>query len=180
MSWLRFPRILGIGCALYFLAMAVLFGTMSVANTKFSADARDVPGTVVAMVPTPLPGGTRVPTGSRRREPMAPTVLFVVDGQTYRYTPARGNRHPKVKVGDTVTVLYDATDPGHTARIRGEGRFALPLVTVGFFGTAVGIGVLLVATRPGRRRRGRSAPGRPGPRPAVPGATSKAVDRTYA
>jgi hypothetical protein len=165
-SWLRFPRNLGIACCLYFLAMTALFGNMTVENSEFSATAREVPGTVIALVAKPLPGGTRVPNGTRHREPMAPTVRYVVDGHSYTYTPARGKRHPTVQVGDTVTVLYDATDPATTARIRGEGAVALPLVTAGFLATAVGLAVLLVLTRP--RRRPNVDARRPGP----PGAGS--------
>ncbi|MGI8456943.1 MAG: DUF3592 domain-containing protein [Propionibacteriaceae bacterium] len=184
MRWLRFPRVLGVMCALYFLAMAVLFGNMSIENTEFSANAHEVPGTVVAMVATPLPGGSRVPAGSRRREPMAPTVQYVVDGQTYTYTPARGTRHPKVKVGDTVMVLYDTGDPAHTARIAGEGKIALPLITIGFLASTIGLGVLLVLTRPGRRHRGpgatRSGSPRPGAPTGTPTGTPPAGDHRYA
>ncbi len=180
MSWLRFPRVLGVACALYFLVMTLLFGHMSLENTEFSANAREVPGTVVAMVATPLPGGTRVPVGSRRREPMAPTVRFAVDGQTYTYTPARGTRHPKVHVGDTVTILYDAGNPAETARIRGEGKIALPLVTIGFLASTLGLSVLLVLTRPGRKSRpgpSRTEPSRPHP---TGSGAPPAGDRTYA
>ena len=133
MKWLRFPRTLGIVVCLYLVGMSVVFGLLSSQNYRFIHSARTVPGTVIALVARAPIGSTRDPQLDARMVSRAPTVRYVVNGATYEYTAAHGRYRQPLRVGETVTVLYDPDDPA-VARIRGEGRVLdqhhLPLLLV--------------------------------------------------
>jgi hypothetical protein len=159
-KWLHFPRTLGIVVCLYLLGMAVVFGLLTSRNYRFIEHARQVSGTVMALVPRAPFGSTREPrAGERRMMSLAPTVQYQVNGKTYEYTAARGRFRQPVKIGDHLTVLYDPSDPAD-AQLRGEGRVLVPGITVGFAASAVLVAFVLFRTRnyetehslsPGRR-----------------------------
>lgn len=148
MKWLRFPRILGVAVCVYLLGMAVLFGFLSTASFRFVNNATASEGTVVSLVVKAPAGSQRDPNLRSRNVPLAPKVTYVVDGKTYSYVAAHGRYHQRLAVGDKVTVLYDPSNPGQ-ARLQGEGRVLIPLITSGFATAAVGLGVLLLLTRNG-------------------------------
>lgn len=157
MRWLRFPRVLGLIVCLYLLGMAAVFGYLSSESLRFVRGATEVTGSVIAMEPRPPVGATQSP----RTATYAPKVSYVVDGKTYTYTAAHGTYRPRVRIGDSVQVLYDPQHP-EQARLRGEGRVMIPLVTAGFAGSALLVAVVLVKTRNvGARAR---------PRPRAPAA----------
>ena len=151
MRWFRFPRIVGIVVIAYLILVTGYFAFEAARRSRFIADAKSTPGTVVALEPRPLAGTTRVHTLGDD-VPRAPEVRYVVDGKTYLYTPTHGLIGSPVQVGDQIEVLYDANNPAR-ARLRNEGQLLLPLITAGFATTAIGVVVLLVLTR----RRGRPA-----------------------
>lgn len=152
MTWLRFPRVLGLIVCLYLLGIAVIFGFLSIQSSRFVHDAATTQGTVVELVNRPSAGSTRSPGPRTRNPPTAPKVSYTVAGTTYTYTPQHGRYRQALKVGETVTVQYDQSDPA-VARLRGEGRVMLPLLTSGFVTAALGVGALLFITR----RFGRAA-----------------------
>lgn len=179
MSWLRFPRAAGLVVCLYLLAVGLLFAGFSARNDAFVRDAATTTGTVVALVPRAAAGSSREPGPSVRTMPLAPTVSYTVAGRTYRYTAAHGRYRQRLRVGDSVSIRYLPSDPGQ-ARVQGEDRVLIPALAVGFGLAALGVVVLLVATRgvgrpgtgPGRRRRPAGPGGLPeevepdaGPRP---------------
>ena len=153
----RFSRVLGGIAMVYLLGMAVVFGLLSMQSSVFVREARETPGTVVALVPRAPLGSTREPTEDARTPSLAPKVTYTVDGRGYTYTAAHGRYRQRLQVGDTVSVLYAPQDPAQ-ARLRGEGRAVGPLVSVGFALGAVLVGVVLFRTR-SRRRRPRDAVG---------------------
>lgn len=160
MTWLRFPRVLGLIVCVYLLGIAVIFGFLSIQSYRFVHDAATTQGTVVELVNRPTAGSTRSPGPRTRNPPTAPKVTYTVDGTSYTYTPQHGRYRQELKVGDTVTVQYDQSNPA-VARLRGEGRIMLPLLTSGFVTTALGVGAVLFITR----RVGRTVrPGRRSPR----------------
>jgi hypothetical protein len=140
--------------------MAVVFGLLTSRNYRFIEHARQVSGTVMALVPRAPFGSTREPrAGERRMMSLAPTVQYQVNGKTYEYTAARGRFRQPVKIGDHLTVLYDPSDPAD-AQLRGEGRVLVPGITVGFAASAGLVAFVLFHTRnyetehslsPGRR-----------------------------
>ena len=142
MRWLRFPRLLGIVACVYLLAMAVLFGYLSIQNYRFVHRAAHTQGTVVSLDARPPAGSTRTPRGVTR----APTVRYVVAGQSYTYTAAHGTYRQRHQVGATIEVLYDPSNP-ERARLRGEGQLMIPLITSGFATTALLLGFVLFRTR---------------------------------
>ena len=142
MRWLRFPRLLGIVVCVYLMALAALFGYLSVQNYRFVHDAGRAEGTVISLDPRPPAGSTRTPRGVTR----APTVRYDVGGKSYTYTAAHGTYRQRYQVGATVEVLYDPADPAR-ARLRGEGRLMIPLITSGFATTALILGFVLIRTR---------------------------------
>ena len=142
MRWLRFPRLLGIVACVYLLAMAVLFGYLSIQNYRFVHHAARTQGTVVSLDPRPPAGSTRTPRGETR----APTVRYVVAGKTYTYTAAHGTYRQRHQVGAAIEVLYDPSNP-QRARLRGEGQLMIPLITSGFATTALLLGFVLFRTR---------------------------------
>lgn len=148
MKWLRFPRIVGVAACLYLLGMAVLFGFLSTASFRFVNNATATEGTVISLVVKRPAGSQRDPDPRSRNVPLAPKVTYVVDGKTYSYVAAHGRYRQRLAVGDHVTVLYDPSSPGQ-ARLKGEGRVLIPLITSAFATTAVGLGVLLFLTRNG-------------------------------
>ena len=121
MKWLRFPRILGIVVCLYLVGMSVVFGVLSRQNYEFVHTASQADGTVVALVPRAPIGSTREPRANAPRVSLAPTVRYVVNGQTYTYTAAHGKFRQPLRPGDTVTVLYSPQNP-RIARLKGEGQ----------------------------------------------------------
>ncbi|MBA8793603.1 hypothetical protein FHX74_001208 [Friedmanniella endophytica] len=148
MKWFRFPRVLGVVAVVYLLAVAVLFARLSMENRSFLANADSTQGTVVALVPRTFSGGERGPGLHRNRGvPLAPEIRFTVNGQSYTYTPVNGRYKPNVRIGDQVTILYSPDDPASTARLAGEGRVVIPVITIGFALLAVALVVVLVRTR---------------------------------
>ena len=159
MKWLRFPRTLGIVVCLYLVGMSVVFALLSSQNYRFIHSARTVPGTVIALVARAPIGSTRDPQLDARMVSRAPTVRYVVNGTPYEYTAAHGRYRQPLRVGDTVTVLYDPDHPA-VARIRGEGRVLVPGITAGFVASAVLVAVILFRTRNlgvSNSRRGRDS-----------------------
>lgn len=146
MTWLRFPRVLGLGVAVYLLAMGLLFAGFSDRNAAFVRGAATTTGTVVALVPRAAAGSTREPSPTVRTMPTAPTVRYTVAGRTYTYTAAHGRYRQRLRVGDLVPVRYLPTDPGQ-ARLEGEDRVLIPLLAIAFALAALGVLVLLVLTR---------------------------------
>lgn len=140
--WLRFPRLLGVVACAYLMALAVLFGYLSIQNYRFVHNAAHVTGTVVSMEARPPAGSTR----SLRDATRAPRVRYEVGGKPFFYTAAHGTYRPRHRVGDSVDVLYDRADPGK-ARLRGEGRLMVPLITSGFATAALLVGFVLFRTR---------------------------------
>jgi len=146
-KWLHFPRTLGIVVCLYLLGMSVVFGVLTSRSYSFIEHARQISGTVIALVPRAPLGSTREPrAGERRMLSLAPTVQYQVNGKTYEYTAASGRFRQRVRVGDHLTVLYDPTDPGD-AQLRGEGRILVPVITAGFAASALLVAVVLFRTR---------------------------------
>ena len=164
MTWLRFPRLLGVLIAAYLLAMGLLFASFSARNATFVHGAATTTGTVVELVPRAAAGSTREPSPTVRTMPTAPTVRYTVAGHTYTYTAAHGRYRQRLRVGDQVPVRYLPADPGQ-ARLEGEGRVLIPLLAIAFALAALGVVVLLALTR----RAGRASTRR-GPQVAV-GAT---------
>jgi hypothetical protein len=148
MKWLRFPRILGVAVCLYLLGMAALFGFLSTASFRFVNNATATEGTVVSLVVKRPAGSQRDPNLRSPNVPLAPKVTYEVNGKTYSYVAAHGRYHQRLTVGSKVTVLYDPSDPAQ-ARLQGEGRVLIPLITSGFATAAIGLGVLLFLTRNG-------------------------------
>ena len=149
MDRLRFPRTLALIAMLYLLAMAAVFALLAGQEAAFVRNAHQTPGTVVALVPRAPLGSTRE---SRSNPSLAPRVRYTVDGKTYDYTAAHGRSRQRLRVGDTVTVLYPTGDPG-TARLRGEGRHVGPMLAGSFALGAAVVALSLVWTRLWRRRR---------------------------
>ena len=156
MSRQRFPTTVGVVAAVYLVAMAAVFGLLSMQNAEFVRTAAQTEGTVVALVARAPLGGTRDSRAEARSPSLAPKVSYVVDGQTYDYVAAHGRDRQRLGVGDTVTVLYAPGDPG-TARLRGEGQDSGPLLSIAFALAAVLLVAVLV------RLRKRAAPVRGGP-----------------
>lgn len=152
MKWLRFPRVLGGVVCLYLLGMAVLFGFLSTQSFRFVDNATETQGTVVSLEVKRTAGSQRDPSLRSHKVPMAPKVKYLVAGRTYFYVAAHGRYRQPLVVGDHVTVLYDPDNPDR-ARLRGEGRILVPLITSGFATAAVGVGVLLFLTRNGHPTR---------------------------
>jgi hypothetical protein len=163
-KWLRFPRILGIVVCLYLVGMSVVFGVLSRQNYQFVHTAAQTDGTVIALVPRAPIGSTREPRATGPRVSLAPTVRYVVNGQTYTYTAAHGRFRQPLRQGGTVTVLYNPQDP-KIARLKGEGQILIPVITSGFVAAAVLVAIVLFRTRSLGDPRGRS-PGKPRPVPA--------------
>lgn len=165
MRWFRFPRLIGVVVAVYLVAITLLFARLSMDNHTFRGNAASTQGTVVALVPKTFTGS---PRGLRRHDgvPLAPVISFTASGMTYSYTPSQGSYKQRIAIGDHVTILYDPDDPGATAQVKGEGRIVLPLITVGFGLSTVGVVIVLIRTRrlgsrPAPRPRAVHAPPRP-------------------
>lgn len=155
-KWVRFPRVVGGIVVVYFLVVTAYFAYETVRAGQFIQNATPVTGTVVALEPRPIAGTTRVqPSGTDI--PLAPQIRYVVNGKTYLYTASHGVVGSQLEVGNAIEVLYDPSNP-ERARLRGEGRILLPLITAGFATAAVVLGVVLILTR----NHGA------GPRPAPP------------
>ena len=147
MRWLRFPRILGIVVCLYLIGMSLIFGNLSTQSYRFVRGAQATTGTVIALLPTPTAGSSRTPVNRPGRlVPTAPRVRYTVAGKSYEYVAAHGHYRQPLHVGDTVSVLYDPSNPAR-ARLRGEGNVLVPLITSGFATCAVGVAVVLFLTR---------------------------------
>lgn len=137
---------------LYLLGMAGLFGFLSTQSFRFVSNATATQGTVVGLEVKRTAGSQREPDLRSRTLPMAPKVAYVVAGKTFTYVAAHGRYRQPLAVGDRVTVLYDPSNPIR-ARLRGEGRILVPLITSGFTTAAVGVGVILFLTRNGHPSR---------------------------
>ena len=144
MKWLRFPRILGIIVCLYLIGMSLIFGMLSSQNYRFVNGAQRTTGTVIALVPRSPIGSARDPDA--RTASRAPTVRYEVAGKSYEYTAAHGRFRQPLKVGESVTVLYNPADPS-VARIRGEGKVLVPVITSGFVLSALVVALILLRTR---------------------------------
>lgn len=156
MKWLRFPRILGIIVCLYLIGMSLVFGMLSSQNYRFVHGAQSTTGTVTALVPRSPIGSARDPDA--RTVSRAPTVRYEVAGKTYEYTAAHGRFRQRLQIGNSVTVLYDPTNPA-VARIQGEGKVLVPVITSGFVLSALVVALILLRTRnlgaaPARRKPG--------------------------
>ncbi len=158
MRWLRLPRVIGVVACVYLAAVTVFFWYQTSERFRFVNNAQRVTGEVIALQSRPLAGATRLPEADSRSVPLAPTVRYVVDGKRYEYTPDHGVIGNRIKVGDKLVVRYDPAAPSR-ARLQGEGRLLLPLITAGFATTTLGVATLLFLTR----RAG--PPAHPGPRP---------------
>ena len=144
MKWLRFPRILGIVVCLYLIGMSLIFGLLSSQNYRFVHGAQKTTGTVIALVPRSPVGSAR--NVDARTVSRAPTVRYEVAGKSYEYTAAHGRFRQTLKIGDPVTVLYDPAEPS-VARIRGEGKVLVPVITSGFVLSALVVALILFRTR---------------------------------
>lgn len=153
-TWLRFPRVLGVLIFAYLLAMGLLFTAFSARNAAFVTHAATTTGTVIDLVPRAAAGSAREPSPTVRTMPTAPTVRYTVANQTYTYTASHGRYRQRLRVGDTVAVRYLPADPGQ-ARLQGEDRVLIPLLAVAFALAALGVVVLLVLTRRVGRRPAR-------------------------
>ena len=147
----RFPRLLGAVAIGYLLAMAVVFALLSMQGSTFAREARETPGTVVALVARAPLGSNREPAEDVRSPSLAPKVTYRVGGRSYTYTAAHGRYRQRLRIGDTVTVLYAPDDPSR-ARLRDEGQAVGPLVSVGFGLGAVVVALVLLRTRHRRAR----------------------------
>ncbi len=145
MRWLRVPRIVGVVVIAYLILVTGYFAFETARRSRFIADAKSTPGTVVALEPRPLAGTTRV-HAIGDDVPRAPEVRYEVGGKTYFYTPTHALFGSPVQVGDQIDVLYDGDNPTRAA-LRNEGQLLLPLITAGFATTAIGLIVALVLTR---------------------------------
>lgn len=143
--------------AVYLAAMAVVFALLSAQDMDFVRTADLTDGTVVALVARAPLGSTREAQPDARTPTLAPKVSYVVDGRTYDYVAAHGRYRQRLQVGDRVTVLYAPADPS-SARLRGEGQDAGPLVSVGFAVSALLVVLVVLRTRE-RSTRGRAGPG---------------------
>ena len=52
----------------------------------------------------------------------------------------------RLKIGDSVTVLYDPANPA-VARMQGEGKVLVPVITAGFVLSALVVALILLRTR---------------------------------
>lgn len=150
MTWLRFPRTLALVAVCYLLAMAVVFALLAAQGSAFARQAQQTSGTVVALVPRAPLGSTRDPRSDRAAS-LAPRVQYSVAGTTYDYTAAHGRYRQRLRVGDTVTVLYAPAEP-QRARLLGEGQRLGPLLAGGFGLGALAVALVLVRTRPSRAK----------------------------
>ena len=135
----------GVIVVVYFLVVTAYFAYETVRAGQFVENATPVNGIVVALEPRPIAGTTRV-QASGTDLPLAPQVRYVVNGRTYLYTASHGVVGSQLKVGDAIEVLYDPSNP-EQARLRGEGRILLPLITAGFGTAAVVLSIVLILTR---------------------------------
>ena len=143
-TWLRYPRVLGVVACIFFLVIAAALVTARGGDHEWTQTAARTEGTVTQLVPRPFVGSQREPRGSQ--VPMAPEVRYTVDGSDHTYTPAHGEMRQRYAVGSHVTVLYDPADP-ESARLINEGRFGLTTLAALFVLLSVGTVVLLAATR---------------------------------
>lgn len=143
-TWLRYPRVLGVVACVFFLVIAAALFAARWGDHEWTRTAARTDGTVTQLVPRPFLGSQREPRGSQ--VPLAPEVRYTVGGTGYTYTPAHGEVRKRYPVGSTVTVLYDPQDP-ETARLINEGRYGLTTLAVMFVLLSVGTAALLVATR---------------------------------
>lgn len=130
---------------LYLAGMAVLFGLLTEKSVDFLDAASSTPGTVIALVPK-APAGSRAQPTNSRMVSLAPKVSYLVDGTTHEYTAAHGRFRQHLKVGDTVQVLYERSDPS-VARLKGEGRLMVPAIAAGFGLATLAVALVLVRTR---------------------------------
>jgi hypothetical protein len=144
-KWLRFPRVVGVVVVIYFALVTAYFLYETTAHARFITDATAATGVVVALEPRPTAGSTRI-QGSGGDIPLAPQVRYEVDGKTYVYTPSHGVVGSPVKVGDPIEILYDPANPA-IAKLRGEGRILLPVITAGFATVTLLLVVFLILTR---------------------------------
>lgn len=144
MTWLRYPRVLGVIACIFFLGVAATLVAGRWGDHEWTLTAARTEGTVTQLVPRPFVGSQREPRGSQ--VPVAPEVHYTVAGADYTYTPAHGEMRKRYPVGSHVTVLYDAADPG-AARLMNEGRFGLTTLAALFVLLSAGTAVLLAATR---------------------------------
>jgi len=147
-TWLRFPRILGVVACLYLVGMSLLFGYLTAESSRFVRDAASTQATVTSLELKAPAGSPREPRARSRNVPLAPRVSYVVNGTAYTYVGAHGRYHERLKVGDTVAVLYDPADPAQ-ARLQGEGRILIPVITAAFAAAALALAVALFLTRHG-------------------------------
>lgn len=152
MTWLRFPRVVGVVAVAYFLVVTAYFAYETARRSQFAAEATTVTGVVVALEPRPIAGSTHV-QASGDDLPLSPQVRYVVGGRTYLYTASHGRVGLPVRVGDAIEVLYDPANP-ERAHLRGEGQILLPVITAAFGTTTVLLVLVLVLTR--NRGQGRS------------------------
>ena len=96
------------------------------------------------LVPRSPIGSARDPDA--RTVSRAPTVRYEVAGTSYEYTAAHGRFRQTLRIGDPVTVLYDPAHPS-VARIRGEGKVLVPVITSGFVLSALLVALVLLRTR---------------------------------
>lgn len=84
----------------------------------------------------------------------APTVSYNVNGQKYTHHSSTSSFPPAYKVGDTVTMIYRATDPNDAEIDSWSSRWLLSALFggAGLFVAAVAVPLTLISIR----RRGRS------------------------
>jgi hypothetical protein len=133
--------------------MSVLFGYLSSESYRFVHNATETEGTVINLVVKSPAGSQRQPNPRARNIPVAPVVRYTVNGKSYTYVAAHGRYHERLKVGDPVTILYDPSNPA-VARLRGEGKFLIPLITSGFVTAVLVLGGVLYLTRKGPLTQG--------------------------
>jgi hypothetical protein len=112
-----------------------------------SGEGESVTGTVASMrqVPATRPGEVST---------YAPTVDYNVNGRKYTHHSSTSSFPPGYKVGDTVTVIYQTTDPNDAEIDSWSSRWLLPALLggAGLVVAAVAVPLTLLSIR----RRGRS------------------------
>ncbi len=137
----------GVLVCLYLIGIGVAFTVLAQDRDRFSDSAVSTQGTVIRMEPVPYVGSARDPATKGTRPAYAPVISYPVGKKKYEYQPSHGTYRPRWHVGQQVTIIYDPSDPEITARIRGEGKFLLPVIAGGFYTCALIMGLVLFATR---------------------------------
>lgn len=137
------PRLLAAVFALVgIVCLCVAVGNV-VRVRAFLATAKSTPGSVIELVQS---------TDSEGGSSLAPKVRYMVADRPYEFTGSVASNPPAYQTGESVTVLYDPSNPGH-GRIDAFWEHYFVAILCGILGsafTAFSLGVLFVR-RPRRR-----------------------------